>query len=190
VCGSDEIRRNDELKGFAADARTIGDDEIAKAEKGFVFLPHGNVEEGVGADHEENAISGTGVAEVADGVHGIVELVAGEIVASFGERWNEMRMFGARKRDHGEAVRKWREVLLKFVRRSAGWDEMNFVEIEAAVGGAGDGEMAVVDGIERAAKKRDTARMMLSGGAVRLSGGQCDSCEMLLIFSHESRKVA
>jgi hypothetical protein len=67
---------------------------------------------------------------------------------------------------------------------------MNFVEIETTIGGAGDREMAVVDGVERATKKRDTARMMLGGGAVRLSDGQCDSCEMLLIFSHESRKAA
>jgi len=86
------------------------------------------------------------VAEIADGVHGIVELIAGEIVTGFGERWNEMRMFGAGERDHGEAVRKRCEMLLELVRRTAGRDEMNFVEIETAVGGAGDREMAVVDG--------------------------------------------
>src|SRR5882672_3592473 len=68
-------------------------------------------------------------------------------------------------------------MLLELVRRPAGWDEMNFVEIEAAVGGAGDREMAVMDRVERAAKKRDAARMMFCGSAVRLSGGQCDSVE-------------
>ena len=58
------------------------------------------------------------------------------------------------------------------MRRPAGGDEMNFVEIEAAVGGAGDGEVAVVNRVEGAAKERDTAGMMFSGSAVRLGGGQ------------------
>jgi hypothetical protein len=35
--------------------------------------------------------------------------------------------------------------------------------------------MAIMNGIEGAAKKRDTARMMFGGGAVRLRGGQCFS---------------
>jgi hypothetical protein len=52
---------------------------------------------------------------------------------------------------------------------------MHFVEIETAVGGAGDGEMAVVDGVERTAKERDAARVMFSSGAVRLRDGQCFS---------------
>ena len=88
-----------------------------------------------------------------------------------------MRMFRAGQRNHGVTMGKRREVLFQFVRRAARRDEMNFVEIEAAIGGAGDREMAVVDGVERAAKKRDTARMMFSGGAVRLGDGQCDSVE-------------
>jgi len=81
-------------------------------------------------------------------------------------------MVGAGERDHGETVRKWRKVLLELVRRTARRDEMNFVEIEAAVGGTRDGDVAIMDWIERTAKKRDTAGMVLSGCAVRLSGGQ------------------
>jgi len=101
-----------------------------------------------------------------------VKLIAGEIVTGFGERWHKMRMIGTGERDHGEAVRKWREVLLQFVRRAARGDKVNFVEIEAAIRGASHGKMAIVDWIERAAKKCDTARMMSSGSAVRLSCGQ------------------
>ena len=63
-------------------------------------------------------------------------------------------------------------MLLEFVRWAAGRNEMNFVEIEAAIGSARDGEMSVVDGVERAAKKRDAARMMFCGRAVGLRGGQ------------------
>jgi hypothetical protein len=72
-------------------------------------------------------------------------------------------------------MREGSEVLLKFVGRAARRDEMEFVKIETAVSGARDGEMAIVYGIERTAKKRDTARMMFCGGAVRLRGGQCFS---------------
>jgi len=177
-----EIGRDDEFERFGANAGAIGDDEIAKAEERFVFLPHGNIEEGVGADDEKDAIAVIGVAEITDGVDGIVKLIAGEIVAGFGERWDEVRMLGAGERDHGEAMRKRRKVLLEFVRGTAGRNEMNFVEIEAAIGGASDGEVAIVDGIERAAKERDAARMMSCGGAVGLSGGQCvseeDACSL------------
>lgn len=84
-----------------------------------------------------------------------------------------MRMFGTGQRNHRVTVRKWREVLLQFVRRPAGGDEMNFVEIEAAVRGAPNSKMAVVNWVERASKQRDAARMMpCCGAALRLRGGQ------------------
>ena len=97
-----------------------------------------------------------------------------------------MRMFGAGEREHGEAVGERSQVLFQFVRRPAGRDEMNFVEIEAAVGGASHGEVAIVNRIEGAAEKRDTARVMLCGGAMRLRGGQYASQEETVIqYSHE-----
>jgi hypothetical protein len=63
------------------------------------------------------------------------------------------------------------------VRRATCRDEMDFIEIEAAVGGAGHGEVAIVNGVERAAEQRDTTRVMLCGSAMRLRGGQCASQE-------------
>src|SRR5262249_13749858 len=67
-----EIGRDDEFERFGTNARTISDDEIAKAEQRFVFLPHRDVEEGINTDHEEDAITRIGMAEIADRVHGIV----------------------------------------------------------------------------------------------------------------------
>ena len=72
---------------------------------------------------------------------------------------------------------KWREVLLEFVRRSAGRNEVNFVEIETAICGARDGKVAVVYGIEGTAKDCDAAGMMSCGGAVRLGDSQCVSVD-------------
>ena len=171
---SHQVRWNHETQGFRPDARAIGDDEIAKAEQRFVFLPHGDIQECVGADDEKEtiAVAVVDVTEVAHRVHGIMELRAAEILAGFGKRWNEVRMFGTGKRNHGKPVREGCEVLLQLVRRLARGDEVEFVEIEAPVGGAGNGEMAVVDRIEGAAENRDTARMVLCGGAVRLRCGQ------------------
>jgi len=80
------VRRNDEAQGLRANARAVGDDEIAKAEQHFVFLPHGDVQEGVGADDEKEAIAVADAAEVAHGVHGIVELRAAEILTGLGKR--------------------------------------------------------------------------------------------------------
>src|SRR5580704_5582459 len=121
------------------------------------------------------------MAEVANRIHGIVKLRAAEIFAGFGERRNEMGMLGAGERGHRETVRKGSEVLFEFVGRAACGDEMYFVEIEAAVGGAGHGEMSVVNGIEGAAEQRDATRMMLCGGAMRLRGGQYPSQEVPVV---------
>jgi hypothetical protein len=59
-----------------------------------------------------------------------------------------MGVFGAGQRNHGEAMRERSKVLLEFVRRTAGGNEMDFIEIKAAISGAGDGKMAVVNRVE------------------------------------------
>src|SRR5260370_27256405 len=81
-----QVRWNDEAQGFRADARAIGDDEIAKAEQRFVFFPHRDVQERVGTDDEKEgiAVAGGDVTEVSNGVHGRVEFAAAEIIAGFG----------------------------------------------------------------------------------------------------------
>jgi hypothetical protein len=79
------------------------------------------------------------VSEITDGVHGIVELRAAEILTRFGERRNEVRMLGGSQRNHCKAVRERREVLLQLVRRPARGNEMQLVEIKTPVGGSSDG---------------------------------------------------
>jgi len=168
----DHVRWNNEAERFRADARAVGDNKIAKREQRFILFPRGDIQECVGTDNEKKPIAVINVAEIAHGVHRIVELRAAEILAGFGKRRNEVRMLGASERDHCKAVRERRKVLLQLVRRPAGRNEVEFVEIEAPVGGAGDGKMSVVDGVKGTAKNRDAARMMFCGGAVRLRGGQ------------------
>jgi len=179
ILPSHQVRWNDEAHGFRADARAISDDEIAEAEQRFVFFPHRDVQERVGADDEKEAISVAVVdaTEVAHGVHGIVELRAAEILAGFGQRGNEVRMLGASERDHGKPVRKRSEVLLQLVRGTTRGDEVDFVEVKTAVGGTGSGKMAVVDGIKGTAENRDAPRMKFCGGAMPLRYGQCASRE-------------
>ncbi len=58
---------------------------------------------------------------------------------------------------------------------------MNFVEIETPVGGASHGEVAIVNRVEGTAEQRDTTRVMLCGGAMRLRGGQCASREVTVV---------
>jgi hypothetical protein len=62
---------------------------------------------------------------------------------------------------------------------------MDFVEIEAAVGGAGYGQVTVVYGVEGSAKQRDAARMMFDAGALRLRCGQYPSQGSLRLVSHK-----
>ncbi len=69
-------------------------------------------------------------------------------------------------------MRKRRKVLLQFVRGTARWNEMNLVEIEFPVGSSSNGQMAVMNRVERSAEERDAAWMMFCGGALRLRGRQ------------------
>src|SRR5258707_5341068 len=102
-----------------------------------------------------------------------MQLIACEIFSRFGERGDEMRMLGRGQRNPGVTVRKRRELLLEFMRRAAGRDEMDSVKVEAAVGSARHGEMTVVNRIKRAAKQGDAAGVMpCCGAALRLRGGQ------------------
>jgi len=55
------------------------------------------------------------------------------------------------------------------VRRTARGNEMNFVQMKAALCGARHGQMADVNGIERAAEKRDGARSAVRPMPVRLN---------------------
>jgi hypothetical protein len=81
-------------------------------------------------------------------------------------------------------MRKWRKVLLQFVRWPARRNEMDFVKIKSPVGGPRHGKVPRVNRIERASEKRDAARMMLCGGALGLRGGQYASRELMTcIFS-------
>ena len=183
VATAHQMRRDDQPQRFRANSRAVRNDEITKTEKRFVFLPNRNVEKSIGADDEKDAVAVAvvGVAEIAHGVHGVVKLRAAEIFAGLRERRNEMRMFGASERGHGKTVREWSQVLFELVRRAACRNEMNFVEIEAPVGGASDGEVAIVNRVEGAAEQRDTTRVMLCGGAMRLRGGQCASREVTMV---------
>src|SRR5438552_15189371 len=132
---SHQIWRNDELQRFGTNARAIRNNEIAQTEKRFVLFPHGDVQKSVGADDEKNAVTVTVICmtKVADCVDRIVQLRTGKIFARFGERWNEMWMLGGGKRHHRVTMRKRREMLFELVRRPAGGNEMNFVEIETPV---------------------------------------------------------
>ena len=183
-----QVRRNHQAQRFDADARPIGDDEIAQTQQRLVFLPHRNIQKRVGANDEVDAVAVPviRVPKIAHRIHGIVKLRAAEIVARFGHRRNEVRVLGARQRHHRKSMRKWSQVLLQLVRRPAGRHEMNLIEIESPVGGARHGEMAVVNRVERSAKQRDAARMMFCGGALRLRGGQYASQGPCLYFLTDS----
>ena len=92
-----------------------------------------------------------------------------------------MGMLGAGQSHHGKPMRKRGEVLLELVRRPACGDKVQFVEIESPVRRVGHGNMATVNGIERAAKKGDAARVVFDGRAVRLRYRQCVSQEFSIL---------
>src|SRR5260370_23497849 len=106
------------------------------------------------------------VPEIAHRIHRIMKLCAAKIFPRLGHRGNKVRMLRARQCHHGEAMRKWRKVLLQFVRRPACGNEMNLVKIESPVSGPRHRQMPGVNRVDRASKKRDAATMMFCGRAL------------------------
>ena len=175
-----QIGWDDQAKCLRANARAVGDDEVAESEERFVFLPRGDVEKCIGADDEKNSVPVTvvDVPEVADRVDGIMKLRAAEILACFCKRGNEMWMLGASQGNHGKSMGKRCEVLLELVRWPACGNEVDLVEIKPPVGSARDRKMTTMYGIEGTAKKRNAARLVFCGGSVRLRYRQCASQEV------------
>jgi len=171
----EQFRRNRPAKRLHAKARTADDNEVAGGEQRSIVAPRGNFEEGVYTKEEKKAVAGMGEAmtEAADCVERIVDAAPREIVAGFGERREEVSVSGAGQRSHGETMRERRGVLLELVRRTAGNDEVNLVEMKAALRGASHRKMAGVNGIERAAVEGDVARAR--GSAMGGGGGQRSS---------------
>src|SRR5262249_36364475 len=162
---------------LGANAWPVSNDKIAKTQQCFVLLPHRNVEKRVCTNHEKKPVAGMviGVAEITYRIHGVMKLRSAEILPCFRQRRHKVRMLRASQRHHGKAVRKRRKVLFELVRWSARRNEMDFVKIEAPVGGARHTEMSAMDGVEGAAEQGDAAGMMFRGGAVRLRDRQCAS---------------
>src|SRR5580704_3998735 len=171
---SHEVGRDHQPQRLNANSRPVGDDEIAKTEERLIFLPHRNVEKCVRSDDEINSIAlpVIAVAKIAHRIDRIVKLRPAEIFACLCDRRNKVRVLRARQRHHRKSMRKRRQVLLQFMRRTAGGNEMNLIKIESPVGGPGDSEMPVMNRVERSAKKRDAAWMMFRGGAMRLRSRQ------------------
>src|SRR5258708_7904152 len=180
-----QLRRDHQAQSIRPKARPRSHDEIAKTKQRFVLSPRRDFEKSVRANQEIKMVASVGsVLEVAHRVNRVEKLVRAEILAGFGERRHEVRVLGACQRHHREAVRERRKVVA-FMWWTARWDEVDFVEVEPAVGGARDGQMAVVDWVERSAKQRNAARMVARGGARKLGGrqwcsvkGACSTCSV------------
>ena len=104
---------------------------------------------------------------VPHGIDGIKNLAPGLARAGFRERWDESRMIGAGDRGHRVPVGVGSHSGAMLVRRAPRGNEMNFVQMKTALGGARHGEVADMNGIECAAKKRDAPlARVLPGNAV------------------------
>src|ERR1700723_1688533 len=71
----------------------------------------------------------------------------------------EIRLMGARQRDHGVAMQERSERGLGLVRRARGRHEINRVQMKTLLRGLRHGDMAGVDRVKRTAKERDRTAM-------------------------------
>ena len=113
-------------------------------------MPGADLGEGVGADEEVQLVRrGETGAYLLYGIDGVtarrVFLEAGDF---------EARVGLAGEFCHADTIGIRRVGDAGFVRRMGGWDKEDAVEAEASGGLARQGEMAIVDGIERAAEDR------------------------------------
>src|ERR1700720_2935871 len=86
----------------------------------------------------------------------IKNLAPGLARAGFGERGNELRMIGAGDGQHCVPVGVGSHSGAMFMRRAPCRNEMNFVEMKSSLGGTRHGQVADMNRIECAAKKRDS----------------------------------
>ena len=89
--------------------------------------------------------------------HRVIHFAAGMSRAGLGKRRDKARVIGAGERNHGVTVRVGRHASSMLVRRTSCGDELDFVEVKAALGGARNRQVADMDRIKRAAEQRNSA---------------------------------
>ena len=124
-----------------------GDGDVGLAHEGLPFFPSVQFHEAVAAHEPPKLGSGELLAEDLDGVEGVRRAVADDVAVAGGES----RLVGDGEFDHIEALlcRRARAV---FVVRVACRQEDDKVQTDFVGKGAGDVEVAVVDGVKRAAE--------------------------------------
>src|SRR5215472_10581046 len=90
--------------------------------------------------------------EMAHRVNRIENFAPGVVRAGFDERWQESRMIGTGDGNHGIAIGIACHLAMVLVRRTPCGNEMDFVQMESALGSSRYGEMSDVNWIERAAE--------------------------------------
>jgi hypothetical protein len=124
--GKDEVVGEKGLKG-EDDARAAEDDPVGEGEELVGFAPALEVEEGVGADEDEDLVGWVeGGAEAGEGVDGIVGGVVW--VGGFEVGGGESGVAGAEEIYHGEAVGEGGEAALRLERLTARGGEEHKVQ--------------------------------------------------------------
>src|SRR4030081_1125961 len=93
VSPNNKVRRNHQPKRLDSDTGTVRNDKIAKPQQRFVLLPHRDVQEGISANDEKNAIAVAVkcVAEITHGIYGLMPLTPSECLTSCCKRRTEVR---------------------------------------------------------------------------------------------------
>ena len=145
----------------ASDARAVGlfrgeagaadYDPLGQLEESAGLPPAAEVEEAVGADDDEETCAGELVLEGGQGVDGVVGGAVGTGGVEGGG--GEARVGRAGEGSHGESVGEAGGGVFGLEGLAAGGGKEDLIEGEGVCSGGRDGEVAVVDGVERAAKE-------------------------------------
>jgi hypothetical protein len=159
--GGEDVEHEVDAGGVEAGA--TDDDPVGEREQVLWRAPLRELEEGIGADEDEEGVVGLeGGAEAFEGVDGVVRGVVGQGRFEVGgEAVQGGWSLGAEELNHGEAVGIGGDGAVGLERLMAGGDEEDAVEREGLRCGAGDGEMAAVGRVEAAAEVADTHRLIL-----------------------------
>src|SRR5258708_37172799 len=103
--------------------------------------------------------------EMPHGFYRVIYFAARMSRPRLGKRGDKSRMIRASERHHGVAVGVGRHSAAMFVRRTARGNEVNLVEVKAALRGARPGQGADMHRIKRAAHQRKPADAWVLGGS-------------------------
>src|SRR4051812_7792275 len=155
------------------ESRTAGHNELAFGEQGLSLAPFGDVFEGIDSDQEEKAIGFfQRVLNLANRINAVIRsrrhtsaraflVMQHKFTGTLQQRGHESLFLLCRQRGHGVTMKVRSCRLGIFMRRNVRRNKIDSPQLAAIASSSGKRKVALVNGIEGAAKKADVHKFVI-----------------------------